>query len=394
MNKWIRLSCFIILFTASACSFDLLADRKPINEMDLENQSKETKHEKEREKLSVSPKKRTSAPTVTTVSFSAIGDVLIHSQIYKDAQFADGSYNFQPMFAQVKLILQEADLAMANQESVIGGRELGISSYPLFNSPFEVADALKDAGIDIVSTANNHSLDRGEKGILNAISHYEKIGMLYVGSYKDEIDANTMRIQTINGIKIGFLSYTYGTNGIPLPKDKPYLVNLIDKQKISLDLNNMDKLVDVTIVNMHWGQEYHQYPNEEQKQLAQFLVDNGADLIIGHHPHVLQPLQWMEGKRGNHAMVVYSLGNFLSGQKGGNKDIGGIFSIDLIKLSDENNTTMTLANPRLTPTYVTKNEHQHYYVSLLENLDKAKSESVMKHMFQWIETEKVTNLLQ
>lgn len=394
MNRWIRFSILFVFFTMSACSFDLLADRKPINEVSWENQSEEAKHKKEYDKQSVSPKKQVSSPTITTISFSAIGDVLIHSQIFKDGQSADGTYNFQPMFAQVKPLLQKADIAMANQESIIGGKELGISSYPLFNSPFEVADALKDAGIDIVSTANNHSLDKGEKGILNAISHYEKIGLPYVGSYKDEKDANTMRVQTINGIKIGFLSYTYGTNGIPLPKDKPYLVNLIDRRKISQDLINMDKQVDVTIVNMHWGQEYQQYPNEEQKQLAQFLVDNGADLIIGHHPHVLQPLEWMEGKRGNHAMVVYSLGNFLSGQKGGNKDIGGIFSIDLIKLADENNTTMTLANPRLTPTYVTKNEHQHYYVSLLENLDKAKSESVMKHMFQWIETEKVTNLLQ
>lgn len=333
-------------------------------------------------------------PTESLVTVSAIGDVLIHSQLFKDARTGSESYNFKPMFATVKPLLSKSDLAIANQESIIGGTELGISSYPLFNSPFEVADALKDAGIDIVSTANNHSLDKGEKGILNAIQHYEQIGLPYVGSFKNEADANTWRIQQVNGVKIGFLSYTYGTNGIPVPKNKPYLVNLIDEEKMKRDLDTLNGQVDVTIVNMHWGEEYQSFPSDAQKQWAQLLVDHGADIIIGHHPHVLQPIEWLEGKNGNKSIVVYSLGNFLSGQKGDGKDIGGIFSIDVIKRTDANGTTLTLKNPRLLPTYVTKNKNHHYYVELLDRIDKNAYEKVMKHMHQWLETKEVTNSIQ
>lgn len=195
-------------------------------------------------------------------------------------------------------------------------------------------------------------------------------------------------------MKIGFLSYTYGTNGIPVPKNKPYLVNLIDEEKMKRDLDTLNGQVDVTIVNMHWGEEYQSFPSDAQKQWAQLLVDHGAEIIIGHHPHVLQPIEWLEGKNGNKSIVVYSLGNFLSGQKGDGKDIGGIFSIDVIKRTDANGTTLTLKNPRLLPTYVTKNKNHHYYVELLDRIDKNAYEKVMKHMHQWLETKEVTNSIQ
>lgn len=326
----------------------------------------------------------------STVSISAIGDVLIHHPVYEDAKIKDGVYDFKPIIKNVKNLLSDADFTMANQESMIGGTELGLSSYPSFNSPFEVADALHDAGVDLVSIANNHTLDRGEAAILNAISHYQNIGMYYVGSYKNREDAHTLRVINVNGIKLGFLSYTYGTNGIPVPKDKPYLVNLIDRQKIKEDLQRLKHEADVIIVNMHWGIEYQPYPTEEQKQLAKFLTNHGAHVIIGHHPHVLQPMEWVEGENGQKSIVIYSLGNFLSAQKGNGKDIGGIFTLQIEKKMNGDSKNLTLRNPQIIPTIVLSHGSRNYQIQVLKDINEKKYDEVIKHMEQWIQTNEET----
>lgn len=149
----------------------------------------------------------------------AIGDILIHDWVYDDARTQSG-YDFKPMFQPVKAMLQKPDLLIANQESIPGGEKLGISSYPAFNSPYEIVDAIMDAGVDLVSTANNHALDKGEKGILSSISYYENKQLPYVGTFKDVNDQQKIRVQSVNGIKIAVLAYTYGTNGIPVPDGK------------------------------------------------------------------------------------------------------------------------------------------------------------------------------
>lgn len=332
---------------------------------------------------------KTSATTYkkfqSSINIAAIGDVLIHRPVYQDAKIQDGSYDFKPMIKNVKNLLKRPDFTMANQESMIGGTEIGLSTYPSFNSPFEVADALKDAGVDLVSIANNHTLDRGEKAIFNAISHYEKIGIHYVGGYKSQQDRETLRIVNVDGIKLGFLSYTYGTNGIPVPKDKPYLVNLMDRQKMKEDIAKMKDKVDVIIVNMHWGLEYQPYPTKEQKELAQFLANEGVQVIIGHHPHVLQPMEWVENKRGEKSIVIYSLGNFLSAQKGNGKDIGGIFQLEIEKLYDGDQTTITLRNPQLIPTFVSSQNMRNYQIHLLKDINQTKNKEVLNHMNQWLE---------
>src|SRR5699024_2704603 len=157
--------------------------------------------------------------------------------------------------------LKDPTLTMANQETVIGGEELGLSGYPRFNSPVEISDHIRELGVDVVTTANNHTLDKGEKAIKNAIQHYEDIGMVYTGSFKSKEDKENIRvIETEEGISVAFLSYTYGTNGIPVPDGKEYLVNLIDREQIKEEVEQAEQVADVTILSYHFGNEYERMP--------------------------------------------------------------------------------------------------------------------------------------
>jgi poly-gamma-glutamate capsule biosynthesis protein CapA/YwtB (metallophosphatase superfamily) len=326
----------------------------------------------------------------TQLSLGAIGDILIHDWVYEDAQSSSG-YDFKPMFKHVKGKLQKPDLLLANQETVLGGVEMGLSSYPTFNSPQEVGDALIDAGVDIVSTANNHSLDKGEKGILRSIEYYEKVGLPYVGFFKDKQDQEKLRILHKNGVKLAFLSYSYGTNGIPVPKGKDFLVNLIDQDKMKTEIHKAKALADVVVMSIHWGNEYQRIPTEHQQLLGQFLVDEGVDIIFGHHPHVLQPMQMVKTKDQRNAFIVYSLGNFISGQMRDYKDIGGVATIKITKKVSPKGTDIELSNPEFSPTYVS-NKHltQYRVVPLqeakafgLKDADKQYKE-IINHMTQWL----------
>jgi len=325
-----------------------------------------------------------------TVTLGAIGDILIHDWVYEDAQKGN-DYDFKPMFQYIKPTLLKPDVLVANQETVLGGTEIGLSSYPTFNSPYEVGDALIDSGVDIVTTANNHTLDRGEKAIMNAIAYYERVGLPYVGHFKDFEDQQKLRILNVKGIKFAFLAYTYGTNGIPVPPGKEYLVNLIDTDVMKEEIERAKKEADVIVMNIHWGNEYQRYPSTQQKELAKELAEYGVDIIIGHHPHVLQPMEWIEnGDR--KTFVIYSLGNFLSGQMWDYKDIGGMIQLEVTKKVENNKTTIEIFNPEFYPTYVSNKKLSTYRIVPLQNAGdfglknaKATYEEIMKHMFQWIE---------
>ena len=290
-------------------------------------------------------------PVVTSAKLVAIGDILIHQSVYKDALNDQGVYDFSPMFEKVKPFLESADIAVANQETMIGGIELGLSSYPTFNSPFEIGDALKDVGIDMVTLANNHTMDKGEQGIMNALNHWDRIGMPYTGAFKSEEDREVIRTVSKNGIDFAFLSYSYGTNGLPVPDDKPYLINLIDLSLIAEDIEKAKGLSDVVVVSMHWGNEYEEMPNQSQIDLANQLSIMGVDIIIGHHPHVLQPIDWIERSDGSRTFVLYSLGNFLSAQEGLVRLTGGIGGVEVTKTVSSGKTTIELDNPSFMPTY-------------------------------------------
>jgi poly-gamma-glutamate capsule biosynthesis protein CapA/YwtB (metallophosphatase superfamily) len=323
------------------------------------------------------------------ITVGAVGDILIHNPVYQDA-FNGADYNFDPMFEPVKPILEKPDILTANQESVLGGLALGLSGYPRFNSPNQVADALVHSGVDILSTANNHALDKGEKGILSESAYLDQIGLPHVGSFINASDRQKLRIIDKNGIKIAFLAYTYGTNGIPLPKGKDYLVNITNKNVMKAEIARAKMDADVIVMSIHWGNEYQRIPTNDQRELAQFLANEGVDIIFGSHSHVLQPMEWIKTKNGRKSFVIYSLGNFISAQRGNYRDVGGLATIDIIKQITEKGTKIDLANPAFTPTYVTSKNKSFRIVPLdkagsygLPNA-QSKYNEMQQHMTQWL----------
>ncbi len=331
------------------------------------------------DKAPVRPEKR--------ISVSAVGDMLIHDRVYNDAKTADG-FNFMPMLEDVKPYLIDTTITMANQETMIGGEEIGLSSYPSFNTPQEFGDALKNLGVDVVTLANNHTLDRGEEAVISALNHWDSLGMMYTGAYRDKKDKNTTRVfSTDEGIDVSFLSYTYGTNGIPVPEGKGHLVNLIDKQQIKDDVSQAEQESDATILSLHFGDEYEPLPNKEQKELMEFAADLGVDVVIGHHPHVLQPVEWVSGQDGHKMLAVYSLGNFFSGQNALEKRIGGVMKFDFVK----ENGQLNVEDPRFLLTYVTSEGSHSYEVLPMNQLDSTLlpdhskiMEENKEHVSQWM----------
>lgn len=261
-------------------------------------------------------------------SLIAVGDYLIHSSVYKDAnRLANGDgYDFKPMISYIKEIVSNYDIAYYNQETILGGSELGLSDYPTFNSPYEAGDAMLDAGFNLVSLATNHTMDSGKKAVENSCKYWQsKENILTAGSYCSEEERNKINIKEINNIKYTMLNYTYGTNGMPVAND--YLVNVwptdIDninnpekdtkyqayKKQVKEDIDKVKDKVDFLIVAMHWGVEYTHEPTAYEKDMASYLASLGVNLIIGTHPHVIQPVTWIDD-----TLVIYSLGNFISAQ--------------------------------------------------------------------------------
>lgn len=328
---------------------------------------------------------------VKQITITAIGDILIHDRVYYDAKTEHG-YDFTPMLEKVKPFLNDTTITFANQETMIGGEAIGLSGYPSFNSPTEIGDALKEAGVDVVSIANNHTLDRGEEAIQNAIKYWEKIDMMYMGAYKNKKDQDTLRVyETKEGLSVAFLAYTYGTNGISVPKGKDYLVNYIDKGTIAKAIAEAEEKADVTILSLHFGKEYERMPNQEQKDLVQFAADQGVAVVLGHHPHVLQPAEWVEGKGGNETLVIYSLGNFLSGQYEMYRRIGGIAKFTIKQTITENDVTTEVTNPKFMATYVNDDDESNYEIipmyQLTDDILKDAKEhykGIKDHLSQWM----------
>ena len=269
------------------------------------------------------------------VSMSVIGDIMCHNSQYNDA-YKNGEYDFSYVFDDIKEHIEIADVAIGNLETTFAGKDRGYASYPTFNTPEILAQDLKELGIDVVSTANNHSLDTGYKGIESTIDYLDEAGILHTGTYKSVEDQENIVIKEVNGLKFAFLAYTYGTNGIPVPSGREYCINLIDKELIKRHLDLAKNLKpDVICVNMHWGIEYQNSPNAEQEELANFLFENGVDIILGSHPHVLQKMESKEILLSNgelkNGFVIYSLGNFMSGQTKANTRNSIILKLDIIK---------------------------------------------------------------
>lgn len=282
-----------------------------------------------------------------SIDIIMVGDILLHKPVEEAALDPDtGKYNYDFIFADTAEDIRAADIAIVNQEVIIGGEELGVSGYPSFNAPYEIADALVDNGFDVICHATNHALDKGAKGIRNCTSYwnekYPDIKM--VGIHESAEDAEDMCILDEDGIRIAVLNYTYGTNGIPLPADMPFAVDELDGEKVISDLKKAEEAADFTIVIPHWGKEYSMSVTEEQKKWALLMADNGADLILGAHPHVIEPVEWVETEEdgtgsGGRALCYYSLGNFVNWTSGTgkgvvNRMIGGMARVSLKRDAD------------------------------------------------------------
>lgn len=267
-----------------------------------------------------------------------VGDVLLHDGVTKACKTKNGEYDFHVLFEHVNDDIRNADIAIVNQEVILGGSELRVTGYPSFNAPYEVGDALCDAGFDIVCHGTNHALDRSKTGIENCLDYWRNSHpeTVVLGICDDEDAKDDVYIYEENGYRIAVLNYTYGTNGIPLPADMPYAVNLMREEKVKNDLEYAEREADFTVVCPHWGIEYKLQPSAEQEKWAEYFTENGADLIIGTHPHVIEPIEWIESENGNRALCYYSLGNFINWTSGkgpgvANRMLGAMADVVLLK---------------------------------------------------------------
>jgi len=267
------------------------------------------------------------------VSFIAVGDNLFHDSVIKSSyDEATGEYNFFPIYTEIKNIVKKADLAFINQETVMAGTQFGYSGYPAFNTPQSLAPALADAGFDIFNLANNHAMDKGASGLISTLDYLDTIkGITVIGARKEGAPA---RIITINNITFGFLAYTHSLNGIPLPANNPNLVSMINKTKMTEEIKDLRPLCDFLVVSIHWGDEYKLEPGNDQTDLAQFIAEQNVDLIIGHHPHVLQRVETITLSGGRKTICYFSLGNFASHQRERERIIGGMAVLTFTKSKD------------------------------------------------------------
>ena len=280
----------------------------------------------------------TKAFVPTTIDIVMIGDMLLHENVHDSGKNTDGTYNYDHLFTYIKDDVKAADIALVNEEVILGGTELGLTGYPMFNGAFEVGDALYEAGFNVILQATNHTLDKGKTGVLNNINFWKTkhpdIAYLGINESKEEQDTKLYVFEK-DGIKVSVLNYTYGTNGIPLPSDMPYIVNLMDETKVAADIKKAKESSDFVVVCPHWGTEYVYQPDSYQKQWADFFLKNGVDLVIGTHPHVIEPVEWLEDSTTGHKMLVYySIGNYVSGQDQAGTMVGAMACVTLT--NDEN----------------------------------------------------------
>ncbi len=312
------------------------------------------------------------------LSLIMAGDMLVHDKIYNEARknANNNGYDFKPMLTYIKDIVKDYDLAYYNEEVVLGGSSIGLSSYPAFNSPYEVGLDMIDTGFNMVSLATNHTLDRGIKAIENSLDFWNSTDVYTAGSYKTMEERNNIKIKEKNNITYAMLNYTYGTNGIKRPNGYESYVNIWDmsnknsyeeyKNVVKQDIENIRNKVDVLIVAMHFGEEYNFNTTWYQEDSSNFLSSLGVDIIIGTHSHVLGPIKWI-----NNTLVIYSLGNFLSAHEVVNisNRIGLLSSIDIVKEVKDNNTTIKLENLNNDLIYTYHNNYKDFKVIPFSNSD-------------------------
>ena len=308
-----------------------------------------------------------------TFTLTAIGDVMCHNTQYWDAyQKETNTYDFSYVFNDIKYDIQKGDIAVASLETCFAGEERGYSNYPTFNSPDSLAYSLKDIGIDVLSTAGNHCLDMGFDGLSRTIDVLNKADISHLGTYQTQEERDKILFKYTKGLKVAFINYTYGTNGIPVPSDKPYCVNLIDKDLIKKDIETAKSQdADVIVACMHWGTEYQTSANKEQEDLADFLFQNGVNIILGNHPHTLQPMEkrtvTLEDGSTQDGFIIYALGNFICDQNAENTRNSIILNLSITKQVDG---SITIDNVDYIPIYMYKDASKSVQKMKVLNIEK------------------------
>jgi poly-gamma-glutamate synthesis protein (capsule biosynthesis protein) len=283
-----------------------------------------------------------------SLTLLATGDNLFHETIITSSRRGN-TYNFTPIYSEIKSLVENADLAFINQETVMAGEAFGYSGYPTFNTPQVLAKTLADTGFDIVNQANNHAMDMGKAGLVATLDLWDTIeGITVIGARKE---GESARIITKNNITLGFLSYAHSLNGIPLPADSPNLVSMNNRNRMAREIDALRPLCDFLIVSMHWGDEYELIePVKSQVELAKFIAEHNVDLIIGHHPHVLQRFEKLPRPDGKETFCFYSLGNFVSNQREKERIIGAMMLVTFTKEESElNPAVLSISNSGLIP---------------------------------------------
>lgn len=343
----IILSLIVVVILALLCATIYIKYENYQKELKIKEINKE-KERKKKEEEKLKPKKY-------SFKMIMVGDALIHNGVYMDAKEADGTYNFKKMLIHVKPIVKTYDIAYYNQETILGGTGLGLSSYPRFNSPQEVGDAFIDAGFNMVSLATNHTMDMGEKGVEASVAYWKTHPeVVSSGQWTSEEERNKVRIYEKNGIKYAFFSYTIWDNGLKTPEDKEYLNNMYSNEKAEKDISSVKDKVDAIIVAMHWGTEYSYGIDSKQVEIANYLSSLGVNLIIGCHPHVVEPVEYIND---NKTYVIYSLGNFISDQEGVGKNTGLMMEVTVNKVYDPKTKEIkvTVDNPKAELVYTSAN---------------------------------------
>lgn len=313
------ISLGVIFFTRNSARPDISADASPGTESQSVTEQQEV---------------------FSRVSFVAVGDNLIHDTVYEQAaaRVSDG-YDFSYDYEKIADKIAAPDVAILNQETIIS-TEHNVSSYPMFNSPVEVGEEMLKIGFDVFNIATNHSLDCGEKGLISAINFWKGKNAITTGAYLNSDDMANIPMNEVNGVKIAYLGFTESTNGLSLPDDtEVILVQAKDESLLQQQIAKAKETADVVIVNAHWGEEYTHEPNDNQRSLTQKLASWGADVIIGTHPHVIQPVEYIVNSDGRKTLVAYSLGNFISAQNRGPRMLGGMLNFEVVK----NNATGEIA---------------------------------------------------
>ena len=348
-NKKLLLILFIILLIFIIFIFNKYNKNAKTN-TNTENNSTETTL------LNKNTKQDIAEPI--TFTLTSLGDTLCHNTQYWDAYNSKtDEYDFSYVYEDIKNYTLSSDITIGSLETTFAGKEKGYSNYPTFNTPDSLATALKDIGVDVVSLAGNHALDYGYSGLCRTIDVFNNIGLSHLGTYKTAEDQEKILIKDVNGVKIAFINYTYGTNGIPLPSGKEFCVNLIDKDFIKKQINQAkEQNVDMIVACMHWGTEYRITANSEQKDLANFLFENGVDVILGNHPHVLEPMEkktiTLQDGTTKDVFVVYALGNFTADQRAEITRDSAILNLTITKNS---NGKISIDKVNYIPIYMYKN---------------------------------------